>query len=189
MRYRESGMPDENMWSAFFEPDKILSMMEIDNEINVLIDIGCGYGTFLFPASQVVKQIIGLDIDDQMIAYCDNLKKEQALDNVSLIVGDISQKNILDTVYSYVKKVDYITLFNILHCEEPIKLLQTTYDILGIGGKVGVIHWKQENTPRGPSMDIRPTPQQIINWADSAGFKTNRQVNLPPFHYGVILYK
>lgn len=43
-------------------------------------------------------------------------------------------------------KIDYISLFNILHCESPVELLEKVYQLLRIGGRIGVIHWKYEDT-------------------------------------------
>lgn len=44
------------------------------------------------------------------------------------------------------------------------------YSIFDKNGKIGVIHWKHEETLRGQSMDIRPKPQDIIEWALVVGF-------------------
>lgn len=38
-------------------------------------------------------------------------------------------------------------------------------------------------------MDIRPKPGQIIEWAESVGFKTYKQVELQPYHFGIIFKK
>jgi hypothetical protein len=73
----------------------------------------------------------------------------------------------------------------LLHCEEPIKLLKYSYEILETNGKLGIIHWKYGKTPRGPSMNIRPKPENIIEWAESAGFVTNKIIDLPPYHFGI----
>ena len=65
-------------------------------------------------------------------------------------------------------------------------MLGNVYDLLANDGKIGVIHWKYEETPRGPSMEIRPTPETIINWATKIGFTLVKQVELPPYHFGLI---
>ena len=189
MKFRESGMPDENLWNTFFNPVQILKLMEINKKVNILIDIGCGYGTFLFPESRIVKKAIGIDIDNQMIEYCKTQIEEQGYKNIELILGDISQEKTLEILKSDLNQIDYITLFNILHCEEPVKLLQSAFNILKTGGRIGVIHWKHEKTPSGPSMEIRPKPEKIIEWAKSVGFEIIKQVDLQPYHFGIILKK
>lgn len=74
-------------------------------------------------------------------------------------------------------------MFNILHCEEPVELLRNTLGLLKTGGKIGVIHWINEDTPRGPSLEIRPKPETIIKWASDIELILKKQVELPPYHF------
>ena len=190
MKFRESGMPSEQMWDTFFSPNEVLNRMGIDEHIGTLIDIGCGYGTFLFPiAERVSTKVIGVDIDSEMIEVCRNKIKDHGTLKIELVQGDISTDNTLKELEQHQGDIDYITLFNILHCEEPAVLLKNIYSILNDNGKIGVTHWKHEETPRGPSMEIRPTPEMIINWALNAGFVLEKQVELPPYHYGLIFQR
>jgi hypothetical protein len=46
MKIRESGMPQEEEWTNFFTPAKILKMLGLDGSIVDVADFGCGYGTF-----------------------------------------------------------------------------------------------------------------------------------------------
>ena len=85
---------------------------------------------------------------------------------------------------------DYVMAFNLLHIESPVALLQETYRILKVGGKLGIIHWNYDpSTPRGPSIAIRPKPEQCINWATQAGFNQLAQTDLKPYHYGLLFQK
>lgn len=190
MKYRESGMPDEQMWNTFFNPSQILTQLDINEHIHTLLDIGCGYGTFLIPAAKLVKgKVIGIDIDNDMIKICKEKAQKHGINNIALLHGDISTEFIIKDLEQYRGEIDYISLFNILHCEEPFDLLSTSFRILNRNGKIGVIHWKYENTPRGPSMDIRPTPEMIKNYALIVGFVLNKVVELPPYHYGMVFEK
>lgn len=189
MKYRDSGMPEETMWKDFFSPEEILLKMEIDSSIQTILDIGCGYGTFLIPESKIVKKVIGIDIDEQMILACRDKIEEKEIKNIDLFCGDVSLPIIFQEIQNSVSAFDYITLFNILHCEEPIKLLQSVFNLLKSKGKMGAIHWKYEKTPRGPAMEIRPKQEQVIEWAESVGFKTKKVLELPPYHYGIIFTK
>jgi len=190
MKYRESGMPSEQMWDTFFYPNEVLNKMGIDKQIRTLIDIGCGYGTFLLPiAERISTKVIGLDIDYEMIEVCRNKIKDCNTSKIELVQGDISIDNTIKELEKYKGEIDYITLFNILHCEEPTNLLKNIYDILNDNGRIGITHWKHEKTPRGPSMEIRPTPEMIIKWALKAGFTLENQVELPPYHYGLVFIK
>lgn len=190
MKYRESGMPSEEVWDSFFNPIEILKQMGVGNSINTMIDLGCGYGTFLLPASELVdKQVIGIDIDEEMIEVCKKKVQDRNIKNIDLISGDIANEDTLKKLYAYKSDINYITLFNILHCENPINLLRNTYEVLSEDGKIGVIHWKYEETPRGPSMEIRPKPQNIIEWASKVGFTLVDNIDVPPYHFGLIFKK
>jgi hypothetical protein len=51
-----------------------------------------------------------------------------------------------------------------------------------------VIHWRYGETPRGPDLNIRPRPEQIINWASEVGLApVGDAIDLPPWHYGLRL--
>ena len=190
MKYRESGMPDEQVWDDFFNPQQILDEMGINKNIDTLIDVGCGYGTFLIPSANLVGgTVIGIDIENEMIEVCKKKMQDQDIKNIDLLCGDISTENITKALKQYTGKIDYITLFNILHCEQPSELLGNVYDIVKSNGKIGVIHWKYENTPRGPSMEIRPTPKIIIGWATKTGLSLEKYVELAPYHFGLVFIK
>jgi hypothetical protein len=65
-------------------------------------------------------------------------------------------------------------------------------DGLAPGGLLGVIHWNYDpETPRNPSMEIRPQPEQLVGLATIAGFgqRSSGIIDLPPWHYGMVLEK
>ncbi|ADU28531.1 class I SAM-dependent methyltransferase [Evansella cellulosilytica] len=186
MKYRESGMPEEALWENFFNPIEILKKLEVTEKVNTLIDVGCGYGTFLIPASHIVKEnVIGIDIDEHYLRVCQ--ERVATNDKVRLITGDIT--DIVKSAEGDIKLADYITLFNILHCEDPVQLFIDAAKLIKVGGKVGVIHWINDDTPRGPSLEIRPSPNQIIKWAKDAHLSLEKQVAFPPYHFGMLFNK
>jgi SAM-dependent methyltransferase len=83
---------------------------------------------------------------------------------------------------------DYAMLFNILHAEQPELLLSRAKSVLRPGGLLGIMHWNYDpNTPRGPSMEIRPRPEDLRRLALAAGFTIETpHVTLPPWHYGIV---
>ena len=185
MKVREGGMPAEEMWKSFFDPELILKELSLTSDCKTVVDFGCGYGTFTIPAARMIKGVVyAFDIEDELIAGCESKVKEAGLGNVICQRRDfISEGTGLRD-----NTVDYAMLFNILHAEDPVALLREAYRILIPLGKIGVIHWNYDpTTPRGPSMDIRPRPEQCQEWAKLAGFELVRpQVNLPPYHYGIV---
>lgn len=183
-------MPSEEMWDDFFDPLQVIEKMEIHSNLRTLVDVGCGYGTFLFPAAKKIKgTVLGIDIEEEMIICCRKKSSDLRAANVELVTGDISNSAVSLLLEKYSGTVDYISLFNILHCEEPLRLLNKVSELLSDSGKIGVTHWNYGITPRGPSLEIRPKPEQIITWATEAGLSLQKQIDLPPYHFGLLFYK
>ena len=187
MKIRESGMPIEEEWNSFFAPGKILEMLGLNSLIIDVADFGCGYGTFTIPAARMISgNIYAFDIEPKMVEVTKKKAKENNLDNVEVILRDfISEGSGLGDL-----SVDFVMLFNILHFEKPIDLLKEAYRILRYGGKIGVVHWNYDaSTPRGPPLEMRPKPEQCRKWAASVGFVFEKQFELKPYHYGLVLKK
>lgn len=187
MKVRDSGMPEREMWEKFFDPVKILTMLGLNSQTGDVAEFGCGYGTFTIPAAKVIKgEIYAIDIEPNMISITSEEAKKQNLHNVQTILRDF----MADGSGLSDESVDYAMLFNILHLEKPTVLLSETKRILKKGGKLGIIHWNYDPaTPRGPSMDIRPKPEDCIKWAESIGFSGAVRYDLKPYHYGIVLTK
>jgi ubiquinone/menaquinone biosynthesis C-methylase UbiE len=185
MKARESGMPDEGVWDQFFEPDLILKGMRIQNLTGPIVDMGCGYGTFTIPAAQLNPDwVYALDIETEMILTTWEKALKAGLKNVCALQRDFMT---LGTGLPD-NSCEYVMLFNILHAEEPWKLLAEARRILQPGGRVGVIHWIHDAvTPRGPSLEIRPRPEQCLAWLSEAGFRTDGHIlEFPPYHFGLV---
>jgi ubiquinone/menaquinone biosynthesis C-methylase UbiE len=153
------------------------------------VDFGCGYGTFAIPAARVVQGIVhALDIEPAMVAATAVKAKEAGLTNVRSEQRDF----IADGTGLPDACVDYVMLFNILHAEEPFALLGEALRVLSRGGRLGIMHWNYDpTTPRGPSMAVRPRPEQCRAWAEQAGFHLEGPdwIDLPPFHYGIVMVR
>lgn len=182
-------MPSVEQWESYFDVDEILESLvgrDLDGDA---VELGCGYGTFTIPlAKHIVGSVYALDIDPMMIA---------ATASRSLLVG---LKNVVVEERDFVARgcgrdsgsASLVLLFNILHIENPVRLLVEAWRVLRHGGIVGVIHWNCDaNTPRGPPLEIRPKPQQCRIWGEQAGLAWVRDEVFPrsPWHWGMVLEK
>lgn len=185
MKTRESGMPEETYWESFFDTQFILSQLQLDNTINEAVEFGSGYGTFTIPAAKIIRgNLHALDLEPAMIERLNQRISEENISNIKVYQRDFVKEGtgLKDN------SIDYAMLFNILHAENPDILLNEACRILKPGGKVGVIHWIYSSiTPRGPSMEIRPTPLQCVNWMEETNFTIiDKEISLPPYHYGLV---
>lgn len=180
-------MPPREAWESFFNPSNALETMELNATVTDVAEFGCGYGTFTIPAARMARgTVYAIDIDREMVAMTAAAAARQGLKNIQARRRDFLAQG------SGLKhdSVDYVMLFNILHIEQPEVMLREAWRILKPTGKLGIIHWKHDPaTPRGPSMAIRPTPEQCIAWAQAAGFHRARQYDLQPYHYGIVVDK
>lgn len=188
MKVRESGMPEAGMWHTFFDPEAILDAMELTDSVRDAVDFGCGYGTFAVPAAKRIQGTLhGFDMDPAMIEASWRLAEQANAHNVRLCLRDfVTHGTGLPPA-----SVDYVMLFNILHAEDPLRLLREAWRILATGGRVAVIHWNYDPaTPRGPPMAMRPRPEDCRQWIGQAGFLMAKvHIDLPPFHYGILARK
>ncbi len=185
MKLRESGMPEEEYWESLFDVELILDRLGIDATMQDVAELGCGYGTFTVPVARRMRGVIETyDIEPAMVERTIQRARQAGLDNVRAEVRDVLTEGFGGTPQTK----DACLLFNILHGEEPERLLAHAARAVRPGGRVLVIHWRYDPAaPRGPSLEIRPRPEQIIEWA--RGTKMLRfvapVVDLPPWHYGL----
>jgi ubiquinone/menaquinone biosynthesis C-methylase UbiE len=184
MKVRESGMPDEKIWESFFDARRILVQLDFNDTTADVVDFGCGYGTFTVAAARLTTGIVyALDIEPDMINSTIARAKSLGLTNVRTVQRDFATHGTGLPDGS----VGYAMLFNILHAEDPVGLLREAQRVLRPSGRLGVIHWNYDpSTPRGPSMDIRPRPEQCQDWLREAGFEFVKPFPLPPYHYGIV---
>jgi len=186
MKTRESGMPEEELWATFFDAPLVLRTLKLGPACSDIVEFGCGYGTFTIPAAHIVSGVVyALDIEPEMVELTRRKATAACLTIVEVRRWDFVARGtgLPDT------SVDYVMLFNILHAEERMALLQEAWRVLKAEGKLAVIHWNYDpSTPRGPSMDIRPKPEDCRSWAEQTGFELLPPglIDLPPYHYGFV---
>lgn len=191
MKGRESGMPDEAYWASFFDPEGILDRLQLPrNGSYKIVEFGCGYGTFTLPAAKRTRGVVtALDIESDMVELVHRRAQTEGLPHVRAVVRDFVAQGTGVPDGSQ----GHAMLFNLLHIETPLPLLQEAFRTLQPGGLVSVIHWRSDiETPRGPPLAIRPTPEHCMNWLAEAGFAALSPIDLgdsAPYHFGLLAKK
>ena len=191
MKGRESGMPEEDYWDSFFDAECLIDRL-VPSHIGHgdIAEFGSGYGTFTIPAARkTAGQIHGFDIESNLVALVQDKCEWLGIANARLEQRDfVEQGTGLPSV-----SVEHVMIYNILHIEHPMKLLQEAFRILKPNGTVSVIHWRTDTqTPRGPSMEIRPSIEQCKDWARATGFVQQEQIDISTccqYHYGLLMVR
>jgi ubiquinone/menaquinone biosynthesis C-methylase UbiE len=188
MKGRESGMPEEAFWATFFDPEAALDqLLTLAGSPGNIVEFGCGFGTFTLPAARRTAGVVSaLDIEPEMVESVREKADAEACDNIHVELRDF----VADGTGLETGSQAHAMIFNLLHLENPVALLSEAHRVLGTGGAVSVIHWRSDiPTPRGPSLDIRPTPAQCREWMQEAGFTAVQTVDLQsccPYHFGLL---
>lgn len=157
-----------------------------------VVEIGSGNGYFALPAARVVDPgtVYALDIDGDLLAELETLALLQGLDNIVTIEGDA--RALADHLP---EPADVCVLANTMHgIDEVGRVLEEVAHTLAADGQFIVINWDArpdtETTvagePRGPPNELRLSPAETQRIIEDAGFELVRQVDLLPYHYGLI---
>lgn len=189
MKLRESGMPDRDYWESLLDVPRILDRFGFGADTGDVAELGCGYGTFTVPLARRIRGAVhAFDIEPGMV----DETQQRAVNAGVLNVHGSTRDVFVDGFGLDDGACDACLLFNILHGESPVDILREAHRVVRPGGTIAVIHWRTDiDTPRGPAAEIRPTPEQILQWAEAAGDLVPRQgpFLLPPWHYGIHLMR
>jgi len=101
------------------------------NSEAVVIDVACGTGLISESLSAKSKQVVGVDMSENMIAQANIKKKEKGLDNISYKVEDAYNLSFDENKY------DIAVCVNALHnMQQPEKALSEMKRVLKPGGKL-----------------------------------------------------
>ena len=188
-----STMPDADWWQALWpDPPKMLVEMGVEPGV-VAIDLCCGEGLFTVPLAHIAKRVYAIDIDPVMLNHAQARIAEARADNCEFVVADAMA---VDAVVP--EPVDYVFLANTFHgVPDQLGLVRGVAATLKPTGLFGIINWHRrprEETvvlgqARGPKTEMRIEPNDVAAIVKRAGLSLNRTIELPPYHYGIVLSK
>jgi ubiquinone/menaquinone biosynthesis C-methylase UbiE len=91
--------------------------------------------------------------------------------------------------------VDHVFLANAFHgVPDKPRLARAVHNVLKPGGLFAIVSWyarpREETTvlgdPRGPTTELRMTPEQTIAVVEPGGLKFRNRVDVSPYHYGAV---
>lgn len=188
MKIRESGMPNAQQWNSYFNVDSILKELEISTNIERIVEIGAGYGTFTIPVANKIDGLVHTyEIEPNLHLNLKRKCQNMHIENVRCYNCDVIEQG----TGLQNNTVDYVMLFNILHNKKPEVMLLEAKRILKPHGKIGILHWRTDiETPRGPSLGVRSKPNDIVGWIRKIGLHIKKEpFIIEPYHFGILVEK
>jgi SAM-dependent methyltransferase len=188
-----TAMPDADWWDAVWpQPAKVLADLGIEPSMDV-IDLCCGDGLFTAPLARMVRHVVAIDIDPNMLEAARKKVADANAANCDFVEGDAyAVAELVD------RPVDFVLMANTFHgVPDKPRLARAAATILKSGGRFAVVNWHQRprgetivlGQPRGPKTEMRMTPADVVTTVEPAGLKLAGVIELPPYHYGAIFEK
>ena len=124
-----------------------------------ILDAGCGNGYMTKKFSELagkIGKIYALDPDRGSI---DNLKKEVEKTNIEAFVGDITKPTGLKA--SSIDLVYLATVFHIFSNAQIDGFVTEIKRILKPNAQLAIVNIKKEDTPFGPPVEMRSSPEEL----------------------------
>jgi SAM-dependent methyltransferase len=150
-------------------------------------------GLFTASLASMVWDVIGIDIDPNMLALARAKLTAVRAANYDLIEGDA-----YDVAELVREPVGFVFMANTLHgVPDKPRLAHAVAAALKPNGRFAIVNWhrrpREETTvlgrPRGPQTELRMAPDDVAAAVEPAGFIRAGVIELPPYHYGAIFKK
>lgn len=191
--FKGTEMPTAGWWEALW-PDPVMVLDQVGIRAGMtVIDLCCGDGWFTLQIAKIASHVVAVDIDLKLLDVAKLRLTESGLANSVFIEG-----NAYDIGKLVPHPADFVFLANAFHgVPERTRLARAVADALKSGGRFAIVNWharpREETTilgePRGPATELRITPETTVAAVELAGFRLDRIVELPPYHYGAIFEK
>ena len=184
-------MPTAGWWDALWpNPAGVLEAVGLRRDM-AAIDLCCGDGWFTLPMSRVAASVVAIDIDRNMLEAARDRLAAAGATNCEFVEGDAYELAELTR-----RPVDFVLMANAFHgVPDQPRLADAIGKALKPAGRLAVVNWHQrrreETTilgePRGPKSELRMSPEQTIASIEAGGLIFAGLVELPPYHYAVIM--
>jgi ubiquinone/menaquinone biosynthesis C-methylase UbiE len=160
-------LESEKHKSKLLPAEKILLRI-IENDNQILADIGCGTGYFTIPAAKLLKngKVLAIDRQQNMLEITARRAQENNLTNVITIQAE--SHNMKEIGASSVDIAFMSMVFHDIH--ERSKSLEEIKRILKPKGFLYLIEWDKIQTDFGPPLDIRMSPAELASILEESAY-------------------
>ena len=144
---------------GLLDDERILACLDIGAG-QTIVDAGCGSGYMALKFSQRVGpdgKVYALDTNEGFIA---NLRKEVENTNIEVLVGDITRPTVLEDA-----SIDLVYLSAVFHIFSEARIegfVKEVKRILKPEARLAIVNLNKEETPFGPPIERRSSPEELI---------------------------
>ena len=166
-------------------PGRAVQGLELARDA-VIVDVGSGSGYYTFRLAPLVPEgeVIGVDIQPEMVAFLKTKAKELGVDNVRSTLGKI------DSVQLPGESVDAVLMVDAYHeFSHPYEMMRSIHYALKKGGRVYLLEYRAEDK----EVPIKPlhkmTEAQAIKEMEAVGLKHLRTDDFLPWQHFMVFEK
>jgi ubiquinone/menaquinone biosynthesis C-methylase UbiE len=138
--YDQSNYYEKNLkllgnFSSRFQQYRVEKVFQIytPKKDEIVVDLGCGWGTFCFAAAPLCREVIGVDFSQKSIVLCQDYLSKFKLDNVRFIVAPAQDTKLSANFCDLIICAD---LIEHLYPEDFLQVIIECRRLLKPGGKL-----------------------------------------------------
>jgi ubiquinone/menaquinone biosynthesis C-methylase UbiE len=191
--FQGTEMPTGGWWEALWpDPAGVLAAVGVKPGMEV-IDLCSGDGWFTWPMAEVARHVVAIEIDPDLLEGARRRLAKTEMGNCEFVAGDANE---LSALVQF--PADFVFMANAFHgVSDRPRLACAVRAALKVGGHFAIVNWHRRprvetrilGEPRGPTDELRLSPEITIRAVEPSGLKFARLIEIPPYHYGTVFVK
>ncbi len=149
----------------------------------IVVDVGAGTGYFALEAARRVGpsgRVFAVDLSSELVELLRERRDSERLSQLEPIQNSLTKVPLESGI------ADVVLLANVLH-DIPPSTVSEAVRLLKPNGRFLNVDWKKVDTPGGPPLSIRLTPEEAEKTLSRHGLHRVDQWEFGPWHYALLL--